>query len=95
MLQHMLTPLLNLILFVLRLDLQQGSPRLRVGRFGLNGLGCRPGRIPKCTSHSQTSAAVPNPHTGEVSFHTRRSCAALSAVASAVGKSAETADSSP
>ena len=31
-------PLLDLILFVLRLDLQQGSPRLPVGHFGLKAL---------------------------------------------------------
>ena len=67
LLQHLLT----LILCLLPLEPQQDSFQLRVGRFGLNGLGCRRGRIPKCTNHSQTSAAVPNPHTGEVSFHTR------------------------
>ena len=43
------------------------------GASGLMGLAADKGRVPKCTSHCQTSAAVPNPQTGEVSFHTRLS----------------------
>ena len=90
LLQHLLT----LILCLLPLEPQQDSFQLRVGRFGLNGLGCRRGRIPKCTNHSQTSAAVfPTPTLGRCLSTLVR--AALSSVAPAVGKSAGPADPRP